>query len=71
MTERQPTVEDIARTICRAYCRLHKRPEWDMLTASEQDAEVEHQWDLWVVEARAVHALYGLGERASDSEERK
>jgi len=48
----------VAKAICRAYCRLHKRDAgWDMLTAAEQDAEVEHQHDLWLTEARAVLAL--------------
>ena len=48
------TEESVARVICRAYCRLHKQPEWDMLTFAEQNAEVDSQWDLWLSEARAV-----------------
>jgi hypothetical protein len=47
--------EQVARVICRAYCRLHKQQAgWDMLTLAEQNAEVDHQWDLWLTEARAV-----------------
>ena len=46
--------EAVARVICRAYCQLHKRPAWGVLTFAEQNAEVDHQWDLWITEARAV-----------------
>ena len=48
------TEESVARVICRAYCRLHKQPGWNMLTFAEQNDEVDHQWDLWLSEARAV-----------------
>lgn len=51
------TIEDIARTICEAYCRLHKRSGWELLTDEERKNEIEHEWDLWIVEATAVYNM--------------
>src|ERR1700761_7647300 len=54
LAEDQAIVEYVARAICRAYCRLHKRPEWDLLTKAEQDREIDYQWNLWTHEAIAA-----------------
>jgi hypothetical protein len=47
-------IERVARGICRAYCELHKQPDWSKLNFEQQELEINHQWDLWLSEALAA-----------------
>lgn len=63
LAEDQYATEQVARAICRAYCRLDKRPEWDLLTKAEQDREIDYQWDMWVHEAIAAISAHNAVRR--------